>query len=1182
MLIGLLVKEMQKAFASHGIDENKLDFREEQRKMQFMKNNKKLIGLMVMICLALIAAIGSLLVLWGINAKLGDKEVAENIYPSSYVDELMKASQTGVSDKVLLFDFQSYEGENQNPGGYFSTTVEMGETYTLSFEYCVVGESLGMTFVNAANEWGMGSEVSFGKDPLQGKGKMSITFTADYPYVLPVFQAHTPMGCANIYVWNLSMEKEGTGKNMLKTLGLGSFSGVMADQGLISYVDVDTDTLVGSVVEMAENPVCLFDFTKYKGKNECPGAGLALGLEIGEEYTFSYEYCLMGETTGVTCINAANEWGMGSKVKFNSVPLVGKGKSSITFKADYPTLYPVFQCFMPKGTGQLYVWNIKLVKKGTDINLTEKIAMKSFQGALTEYKGTISFVEIDTSKLEPTIRTTIDEHGILTMPDNLAGSTWLLDFEKYNGEDETPGMFFTASVETGATYTFSFDYCVIGKAAAITCVNAANEWGLGSKVKFDSNPLIGKATYSVTFQADTTEILPVIQAHIAAGKAQLYIWNMKLVKSGTPGNLMKSVGFRNVQGQMKEKGCISEVKVDTDALKPTITFKTSIANNTWLLDFTNYKGTNETPGMHFAVDVEKGQKYQFRFKYCVVGDSLGTTCINAASEWGMGSNVRFDSTPLLGKGEYSVTFKADMEQVLPAIQSHLPNGKAKVYIWDMALEKVGSGKNILEDIFHIKFQGTLVENGLVTLSKENVDQLKPTVTEVNAIAGNTWLLDFENYNGDNQTPGVFFSVGVEISKRYTFSFDYCVVGESDHTTVANASNEWGLGSNVKFENNTLSGKKTYTTTFTADTPEILPLLQSHIPAGAPKLYVWNMKLQEENSSTNLLEKVTSSAFQGDMVNEGLVTKSDVDISALKPTEKEDAVWLIDFSKYTGTNATPSAYFSVDLEKGSEYAFSFDYCVIGKSTGTTVVNAANEWGLGSNVIFSDNQLTGKGTYTTTFTADSEEVLPVLQSHLPLGKPQLYIWKMKIVKIGTDENLLKNLKEESFFGDMRDAGLIIKSDVDTSTLQPTTTKEAWLIDFSKYVGNNLDVNTFFNVVLAAGSEYTFSFEYCVKGTSTGTTVFNAANEWGLGSTISFPNNSLIGKGNYATTFTADGNAFLPGFQTHIPLGAPQLYIWDLKIIKTGTDENLLKDFKKESFDGDGKNHGFVSESQIDTDE
>ena len=144
MLIGLLVKEMQKAFASHDIDENKLDFREEQRKMQFMKNNKKLIGLMVMICLALIAAIGSLLVLWGINAKLGDKEVEENIYPSSYVDELMKASQTGVSDKVLLFDFQSYEGENQNPGGYFSTTVEMGETYTLSLEYCVVGESLGI------------------------------------------------------------------------------------------------------------------------------------------------------------------------------------------------------------------------------------------------------------------------------------------------------------------------------------------------------------------------------------------------------------------------------------------------------------------------------------------------------------------------------------------------------------------------------------------------------------------------------------------------------------------------------------------------------------------------------------------------------------------------------------------------------------------------------------------------------------------------------------------------------------------------------------------------------------------------------------------------------------------------------------------------------------------------------
>lgn len=1151
--------------------------------MQFMKNHKKLVGLMVVICLALTAAIGSLLALGHIKPK--EKEVAENLYPSSYVDELMKASQSGVSDKVLLFDFKKYEGENENPGGFFSTNVEMGETYTLSFDYCVEGESLGMTFVNAANEWRMGSEVSFGKDPLQGKGKMSITFTADYPYIFPVFQAYTPRGCANIYVWNLSLEKEGTGKNQLKNLGLGSFQGAMADQGLIYYVDVDTDALVGSVVEMEENPVCLFDFTKYKGTNECPGAWLALDVEMGEEYTFSYEYCLIGEAASVTCINAANEWRMGSKVAFNSMPLVGKGKNSITFVADYPTLYPVFQCYTPNGTAQLYVWNIKLVKKGTDINLVEKIALKSFQGALAECEGAISFAKIDTSKLEPTIRTTIDSDGILTMPDNLASSTWLIDFEKYNGKEETPGMFFTASVNPGFTYTFSFDYCVIGKATAITCVNAANEWGLGSNVKFDSNPLIGKGTYSVTFKADKTEILPVLQAHIPAGKAQLYVWNMKLVKHGAPGNLMKSVGFRNLQGQMKEKGCVSAVNVDTNSLQPTITLKTNIANNTWLLDFANYKGTNETPGMYFSVDVEKGQRYQFSFKYCIVGESLGTTCVNAANEWGLGSNVKFDNAILQGKGEYSVTFEADFAQVLPVIQSHLPNGKPKVYVWDMKLEKVGSGQNILADTSYARFQGGLVDEGLVTLSKEDVDKLEPTVTEKHTLAENTWLIDFANYKGENLTPGVFFTASVEQGSTYTFSFDYCVIGEAAGITCVNAASEWGLGSNVKFDSNPLNGKKTYSVTFKADTAEILPVIQAHIPAGAPELYVWNMQLQKENSGTNLLKQVESSAFQGDMAKEGLVTKSDIDTSALKPTEpKKETVWLIDFSKYTGTNATPSAFFSTALENNSEYTFSFDYCVVGASEGTTVVNAANEWGMGSNVAFPDNRLAGKGSYSTTFTADYPNLFPVFQSHIPNGAPQLYIWNLKLVKTGTEENLLKDLKTEQFAGDMKDAGLLSESDIDTSTLEPTKPekKKAWLIDFSKYVGTNLDVNTFFSIALAAGSEYTFSFKYYVEGDSTGTTVFNAANEWGLGSSIAFANNKLTGKGSYTTTFMADGNAFIPGFQTHIPHGAPQLYVWDMQIIKTETGENLLDQLKLENFDGDGKSQGLVSESQIDTDE
>lgn len=1157
--------------------------------MQFIKIHKKLVGLMTIVCIAFVAIIATIATMLFINPEPEKQNIKNELYSSSYVDELVKASQTGSGDKIFLFDFEKYKGDNMDPGGFFCATVEMGETYTLSLEYCVVGESLGVTFVNAANEWGMGSEVSFGHEPLQGKNKVSITFTADYPYVYPTFQVNVPKGCAKVYVWNMSLEKEGTGKNIIKNVGVGTFEGAMADQGLISVVDIDTDKLKGSVVEMAKDPVCLFDFEKYNGENECPGAGLSLDVEMGKDYTFSFDYCVMGESTSTTCINATNEWGMGSNVEFNSTPLVGKGSYSVSFKADYPQVYPVFQSFTPNGKPQLYVWNIKLIKKGTNKNLSEKIALKSFQGALLESKGAVSFAKVNTAKLEPTVHTTIDSDGIINVPNNLASNVWLIDFEKYKGKDETPGMFISSNVEQGATYTFSFNYCVIGSATGITCINAANEWKLGSKVKFDSNPLIGKGNYSVSFKADTSEVLPVIQSHIPLGRAKVYVWNMQLVKNGKPGNLLKSVGYNNLQGKMKENDCISSVKVNTDELEPTVKFKANIANNTWLLDFSKYKGKEDTPGMFFPIDVEKGQTYKFSFKYCVVGDSSGTTCVNAASEWKLGSKVKFDSKALQGKGKYSVKFKADYEQILPVIQSHLPNGKPKVYVWDLKLEKIGSGKNILADISYAKFQGKLVDKNLVSLSKVNTNKLKPTVSKLYNIAENTWVIDFSKYKGKNETPGMFYSADVKKGKKYELSFNYCVIGDTTATTVVNAANEWGMGSKVKFDSTPLQGKGVYKVSFKADYPQILPVVQSHLPNGKPKVYIWNLKLKKAGSKKNMLKDIMNSAFQGDMIKKKLVKRTKVNTKKLKPTVKEvnyvaNTTWLIDFSKYKGSNETPGMLFSTDVKKGKKYKFSFNYCVIGDSMQTTVVNAANEWGLGSKVKFENNFLSGKGTYSTTFTADYPELLPVFQSCIASGAPKLYIWNIKLQEDKSNVNLLKNTPSSVFQGDMVKEGLVSKSKVNTSSLKPTETNEetVWLIDFTKYNGSENDIGTFFEVSVEKDSEYTFSFDYCVKGESTGTTVINAACDWGIGSKVSFNNNKLTGKGSYTTTFKADWQSIIPVFQTHVPYGKPQLYIWNMKLVKTGTTMNMLKGFKLDKFTGVMKEEGLVTALNISADE
>lgn len=1131
-------------------------------------------------CVVLAATIGITITMFSYKNKTSTK-IEEDGISSSYVDELIKQSQNGSNEKIFLFDFEKYKGKNSDPGGYFCATVEVGETYTFSMDYCVVGETLGITFVNAANEWGMGSNVSFGHDPLQGKNSISVTFTADYPYVFPTFQNNVPKGSAKLYAWNISLVKQGKEKNTLKNLAIGKFQGDMADCGLISYADVNKDELKGSVVEMETNPVCLFDFGKYNGDNECPGAGLSFDVEMGKEYTFSYEYCAIGDSMSTTCINATSEWGMGSNIEFSKTPLVGKGSNSITFKADYPQIYPVFQSYTPNGKPKLYVWNIKLTEKGSNKNLVEKIALKSFQGGLVETKGTVKFAKINTSSLEPTIHTTIDEDGIINMPNNLASNIWLVDFEKYKGKESTPGVFYSASVEKGASYTYSFDYCVVGNATGITCVNAASEWNLGSKVKFDSNPLIGKGTYKVSFTADSTEVMPVLQSHIPAGQTKMYVWNIRLIQNGKNGNLAKSVGFDNLQGLIKEKGCISPANVDVSKLKPKVKLKTNIGNNTWLLDFSKYKGKDETPGMLFSADVEKGKKYKFSFEYCVVGETSGTTCVNAASEWKMGSKVKFNKNPLQGKGKYSVTFKADYPQVLPVIQSHLPNGKPKVYVWNMKLEKVGEKKNILAETSYAKFQGKMVEKGLVSLSKVNTKKIKPTVSKVYSLAGNTWLFDFSKYKGKNETPGAFYSVDVKKGKKYTLSFNYCVIGETSGTTCVNAASEWKMGSKVVFDKNPLQGKGKYSVTFKADYPQILPVIQSHLPNGKPKVYIWGMKLKEVGTKKNLLKNVMSSAFQGDMAKAKLVKRSKVKTSNLVPTVKQveyisNNTWLIDFSKYKGSNETPGMFFTANVEKGKKYTFSFDYCTVGDTLQTTVVNAGSEWGLGSNVKFENNFLEGKGSYKTTFVADGTEILPVFQCAVASGAPKLYIWNIKLQEESHKTNVLEKISSSAFQGDMVKEKLVSKSDIDTTTLKGTNTNEeyVWLIDFSKYEGTDVDILTFFETAVENGQNYTFSFDYYVKGETTGTTVINAASEWRLGSKVVFDNNKLTGRGTYTYKFKADWPSIIPVFQSHVPYGKPQLYISNLKLIKDGSGINLLRGIKIDKLSGVMKEKGLVT--------
>ena len=315
-------------------------------------------------------------------------------------------------------------------------------------------------------------------------------------------------------------------------------------------------------------------------------------------------------------------------------------------------------------------------------------------------------------------------------------------------------------------------------------------------------------------------------------------------------------------------------------------------------------------------------------------------------------------------------------------------------------------------------------------SVDNSDYLQVRQLLVGKIKS-VMLFDFEGYTGSSENPSAYSTVAVSKGKTYTFSFNYYMDGESSKTTVINAAKNWQSKSAIEFDSTPLqSGKGTYSFSFTADYVQVIPVIQSNVNGGQPKLYVWDMTLIEEGTDTNLLGEPTLSKFSGEMVKADMVSIFDIDPDTIEPSgdtgssENIKSIWLFDFAGYTGDKADLNAYCAVDVEKDVEYTFSFEYCVIGNTTGTNVGNAAQLWlgANGSKVEFLNNKLTGEGTYTFTFTADYAQIIPVFQTYTPYGAPELYVWDMKLVKTGSEENLLAGKTIDDFKGVLKDHNLI----------------------------------------------------------------------------------------------------------------------------------------------------------------
>lgn len=126
-----------------------------------------------------------------------------------------------------------------------------------------------------------------------------------------------------------------------------------------------------------------------------------------------------------------------------------------------------------------------------------------------------------------------------------------------------------------------------------------------------------------------------------------------------------------------------------------------------------------------------------------------------------------------------------------------------------------------------------------------------------------WKFNFADYTGDAEGPNIYYWLGsLAPGKDYTISFDYYLEGENpDKLKFVNGQNAWLEGdesqSQIVFEDAVLkTGINHYSYRFNADLPYLVPAFQTDVAEGTPTVYVWNIKLMDEEAQFDMFERLT--------------------------------------------------------------------------------------------------------------------------------------------------------------------------------------------------------------------------------------------------------------------------------------------------------------------------------------
>ncbi len=675
-----------------------------------------------------------------------------------------------------------------------------------------------------------------------------------------------------------------------------------------------------------------------------------------------------------------------------------------------------------------------------------------------------------------------------------------------------------ADLSVGENYNVSFKYFLSSSAGTYKFIDAIGENSFAAQSLKEGN---NKANFSFTYQSGDV-VAPGVWSNNPGKNVRLYIWDLEVVKSATVKNIARKIAWNNTEYAL-------EMDYDESLF-------TSGAEKMYQIKLE--QGKTNSVYQVFDSSIISGTEYEFSMDYFVSNDYsvLRLQDITAV-------NPEFGYRDLeAGMHTLKFRFKAGASKVAPGIWTNNFSPITKVYVWNIRLVKVGTTVNMAanknwynaDKAIEMAYDESLFVEGL----------------------GDMYQVDFSK--SAETTPSLYKEItGLTPDTQYQATLNYYLSTKDCNYVFKDIS-----GLNDDFAATKLEqGEHSITVTFTAGKDgKASPGIWSDNIGKKVRLFIWDLTVTEKGKGTDFAKDV---AFNDDT----LVTKMEYDASEFN----DGSIVMYQIKLTPGTTNSVYKVFEGGMKQGERYVFSFDYYIADYSGSYRVqdISQSSEFGY-------HDLAAGLGSFSTEFVM-GKKVAPGLWSNSVGKYDVMFIWNVKLYKVGSTKNLSDNVKWNNLAKavEMKYDESLFKTHPDVVTYGPQALRlEHYYYDaknqlsyadkeFLQRMGTSNN-----GVEVKASTTYEFSFDYYSsadyyvgKGGAIVKTLFTGAEKPNLhmqfNETAADKQASKFqqGRNSMKLSFTTNSEQtdFMVGFYQG-QMGTT--FIWNVKLVEKGTTKNLLK--------------------------